>query len=620
MQTQLSPSGDINITDISLNDSSTPVRSNNTEADTSRKKNKCLCGLSDPESTYVDCVTCGQGWHNNCSNLKGLTPHCIRKLADWQCPNCYVCELKPKLSSVLYNDLKAIKKAVNDMSKSNRSVSENHLSLQSEIEELRNQLRVLQSDEVLLPKSSSALESKLSSVSDSMEKTLAAITGRFDEFDDYIHASKNSQPIIDTSCCLPKQPDSMKPNTQSPNIPRVITPCPSHIEYKQDALDDTLKEELWELVKANKANFTPAGDGSRETLYFGEHSYRYTGHEHPAKTMPDALSKLLNSIKPKLSSDMNLNVNSCLISKYQSGSNHIPMHRDDEPVIDPESLILTVSLGAKRTITFMNNDDSVKETLCLEDGSLLVASRYSMDFWKHGILEDKAVETERVSFTFRNIAPHFINSTIVLGDSNTAHINFGVGKGTLGAWMPGKRVKVGHIEALPEATAIGPYRNIVVHTGINSINSQYSRKSDTYLLHFLETRIKEIKLIYPKSKIYLSMVLPTRSRSVNRFVEEFNQGILDFVFNMRGIYIIDNSIFGPILSNEHGRWDSQDNRPMTSDALHLGKSGIRTLAMNIKSTILQKKFQSRDRFNASGGLYRAALGRPNHRDGYQPQG
>ena len=89
---------------------------------------------------------------------------------------------------------------------------------------------------------------------------------------------------------------------------------------------------------------------------------------------------------------------------------------------------------------------------------------------------------------------------------------------------------------------------------------------------------------------------------------------------IRDRYIIDNSIFGPILSNEHGRWDSQENRPMTADALHLGKSGIRTLAMNIKSTVLQKKLQSRDRFNASGGLYRAALGRSNHREGYQPQG
>ena len=36
--------------------------------------------------------------------------------------------------------------------------------------------------------------------------------------------------------------------------------------------------------------------------------------------------------------------------------------------------------------------------------------------------------------------------------------------------MPGKRVKVGHIDAIPDPEKIGPYRNIVIHTGINNIN------------------------------------------------------------------------------------------------------------------------------------------------------
>ena len=83
--------------------------------------------------------------------------------------------------------------------------------------------------------------------------------------------------------------------------------------------------------------------------------------------------------------------------------------------------------------------------------------------------------------------------------------------------------------------------------------------------------------------------------------------------------VVDNCIFGDVLSNEHGRWDVNQQQPYLADMLHLGKKGIRTLAMNFKTSILGKsKSQSRSRFDASSGSYRAALGNNIHRDGYQP--
>ena len=230
----------------------------------------------------------------------------------------------------------------------------------------------------------------------------------------------------------------------------------------------------------------------------------------------------------------------------------------------------------------------------------------------------------RVSFTFRNIAPHNLNSTKILGDSNSAKIHFGAGTGCLGSWVPGKRVKVGHIEALPDATEIGAYRNIILHTGINSLNTKHEhhRRSHSYLLHVLESKCKDYLAVYPKLNIYISTLLPTRIRSLNRDVEQFNRGILDICYRIRNVRVIENSIFGNVLTDEYGRWDFNAQRPLTSDALHLGRKGIRTLAMNFKAAVLRKSgtpgSQSRSRFNASRGSYHGALERTRHQDGYQP--
>ena len=52
---------------------------------------KCPCNNSSPDSTYIKCAKCSQEWHNKCCNLVGITQGAIKKLVQWQCPQCYVC-------------------------------------------------------------------------------------------------------------------------------------------------------------------------------------------------------------------------------------------------------------------------------------------------------------------------------------------------------------------------------------------------------------------------------------------------------------------------------------------------------------------------------------------------
>ncbi len=60
-------------------------------------------------------------------------------------------------------------------------------------------------------------------------------------------------------------------------------------------------------------------------------------------------------------------------------------------------------------------------------------------------------------------------------------------------------------------------------------------------------------------------------------------------FSIKNVSVVDNVVFGCVLSNEHGRWNTQEHRPFITDVLHLGKTGIRVLAMNFKISILGKR-------------------------------
>ena len=405
------------------------------------------------------------------------------------------------------------------------------------------------------------------------------------------------------------QDSAVRPNTVSPHYKTTKDVfCDPFESYIPDAISPDTKTELLKLVYEVENDFQQIGGQSRDVLYFGEYSYKYTGKEHNAKPMPSAVLKLLDEIKSKVPDDCT-NFNSCLISRYMSGKNIIPPHRDDEPIINPDSLILTASLGAHRKMLFSSNDGSKVIEQELEDGSLLVSSRFCQDFWTHGIPEDDSEEA-RFSFTFRHIAPQFLNSTVVFGDSNTQYLRFGEGKGTLGSWLPGKRVKAGHIDEIPEPKDIGPYRNIILHTGINNISNSQNRKSDTYLIHTLEQKCKDIMSTYPKARIHVSLLLPTKSKNLNQRVKSFNDSILDMSYIHKNISIIDNALFGDCLTDEFGRWDSVAGKPNSQDILHLGKKGIRVLAKNIKSSVINRgKGQSRARFNASRGQFSDVVAR-----------
>lgn len=390
---------------------------------------------------------------------------------------------------------------------------------------------------------------------------------------------------------------SMQPNTISQQ--RAASDIPQidpYVRYEDNAFTTTVQDTLHQFVADNSTKFTSVGN-CRDTLYFGEYGYKYSGGQHDVQAMPTVLEDLLQLIKPHLT-DKDAKLNSCLVSRYKTGSDFIPPHRDDEPVINPESEIVTVSIGVDRVMKFTDNTGADIRSLTLKNASVLITNRRAQDFWLHEIEKSDAITDERVSFTFRHIAPHFLKSSVIIGDSNTRFLSFGEGKGNFGAWMPGKRVEAIHVENIPQPETIGPYRNIIIHTGINNIKHR-NRRSNCSLAMELENKCKNILNVYPRSRIYLCLLLPTKLDSLNYRVKEFNNILFEISHTHRNISVIDYNAAlycdrNGLLKAELGRHDKETGRPLDSDVLHLGKKGLRLLAKGIKSSVFQGKVR-RDR-------------------------
>ena len=95
--------------------------------------------------------------------------------------------------------------------------------------------------------------------------------------------------------------------------------------------------------------------------------------------------------------------------------------------------------------------------------------------------------------------------------------------------MPGKKVKALTIDAIPEPQAIGPVPNIVIHTGINDVNSNNQRPNRIHVSN-LERKCKAVHAVYPKTHIFVSLLLPTKVDYLNRRVREFKDFLLEMTY------------------------------------------------------------------------------------------
>ena len=89
----------------------------------------------------------------------------------------------------------------------------------------------------------------------------------------------------------------------------------------------------------------------REVKLYGQYGYSYGKTIHTPCDIPtnSYVSKVFQRVADTYPEQT---FNSVLVTKFTDGNSSIPMHSDDEVDIDRTSNILTVSLGATRTVNF----------------------------------------------------------------------------------------------------------------------------------------------------------------------------------------------------------------------------------------------------------------------------
>lgn len=149
---------------------------------------------------------------------------------------------------------------------------------------------------------------------------------------------------------------------------------------------------------------------NRHAIYFGAHPYVYNGGSHAPKSFSSNLYILelftfISNAFPELM------LNSCLLNYYPDSHSSIPFHADDECCIDPDSFIVTLSLGAPRTLAFKQMEkrysNEIVHKIELRNGEILLFSKKSQLNFLHGIppITGRCNMSHdfRISATFRKI-------------------------------------------------------------------------------------------------------------------------------------------------------------------------------------------------------------------------
>ena len=163
-----------------------------------------------------------------------------------------------------------------------------------------------------------------------------------------------------------------------------------------NALESTLnwqQEELrmfGKLIKMRRKSAWYASNGR---------SYTYAG----LSRFGEPWTEDLIIIKKRISTVFGVDYNSCLANYYLDGQDGMGYHSDNEKALNPNSSIISISLGAPRTMKFKHNKDQFQKEKLLESGSLLRMSPPLQEFWKHAIPKSASVKQARINLTFRQV-------------------------------------------------------------------------------------------------------------------------------------------------------------------------------------------------------------------------
>lgn len=169
-----------------------------------------------------------------------------------------------------------------------------------------------------------------------------------------------------------------------------------------DALFAQLRDGIaWDVHRIRL--FGKLVDSPRLSCWIGDPgtAYVYSGARFEPQTWPAALLP----VRERLQRETGIAFNSVLANLYRDGRDRMGWHSDDEPELGRHPTIASLSLGAERRFVLKHRAvPSLKRTLVLAHGSLLLMAGDTQAHYRHALPPSARVKEARINLTFRRIA------------------------------------------------------------------------------------------------------------------------------------------------------------------------------------------------------------------------
>jgi len=139
----------------------------------------------------------------------------------------------------------------------------------------------------------------------------------------------------------------------------------------------------------------------RLTFFEGDPGVRYTYAHRPLDGL--GWTPELEALRDRFARDFGIKTNTVLANLYRDGQDSMGWHRDDEPELGPDPLVVSLSLGATRDFAVRRDADRFTQRFALGHGDLLMMGSKSQTQWTHSIPKRLKINSLRINLTFRQV-------------------------------------------------------------------------------------------------------------------------------------------------------------------------------------------------------------------------
>ena len=138
----------------------------------------------------------------------------------------------------------------------------------------------------------------------------------------------------------------------------------------------------------------------REEVWMGPYAYKFSGRTLvPASWIPE-----IEAVREKISARFGGDYNSVLLNRYANEQDSVSWHSDDEPEMDSDHPIASLSLGAAREFLVRPiTSKKAVQSYVLTSGSLLLMPPGFQQRYQHCVPKSRTPCATRANLTFRRM-------------------------------------------------------------------------------------------------------------------------------------------------------------------------------------------------------------------------